>query len=179
MFRTLLDPPLTSPSHRALLSHLLCCSLHTGLPLPLRKLDSCLADLPNTGWPASPGPLSSLKTRNGSPFGPFFGRNGFLWEVREIEISMREPDFEPFSWFEPFPFFGSKNIKVGVCKKSYETPSGSTKQAGCLRHGFYKNVLLTLGKVHFAKMHIFRNFEPLIFCTVLSTICGTVVKKND
>ena len=34
--------------HRALLPHLLCCSLHTGLPLPLRKLDSCLADLPNS-----------------------------------------------------------------------------------------------------------------------------------
>ena len=34
--------------HRALLPHLLCCSRHTGLPLPLRKLDSCLADLPNS-----------------------------------------------------------------------------------------------------------------------------------
>ena len=34
--------------HIALLPHLLCCSLYTGLPLPLRKLDSCLADLPNS-----------------------------------------------------------------------------------------------------------------------------------
>ena len=34
--------------------------------------------------------------------------------------AMREPDFEPFSWFE-FPFWESKNIKVGVYKKSNET----------------------------------------------------------
>ena len=34
--------------HRARLPHLLCCYLYTGLPLPLRKLDSCLADLPNS-----------------------------------------------------------------------------------------------------------------------------------
>ena len=47
MFRKLLDPPWLH-FHRALLPHLLCCSLHTGLPLPLRKLDSCLADLPNS-----------------------------------------------------------------------------------------------------------------------------------
>ena len=26
------------------------------------------------------GPLSSLKTQNGAPFGPLFGRNGPLWE---------------------------------------------------------------------------------------------------
>ena len=34
------------------------------------------------------------------PFlGSYFGRNGPLWEVRGIEFSTREPDFEPFSWF--------------------------------------------------------------------------------
>ena len=43
----------------------------------------------------------SLKTRNGSLFGPLSVGMGPLWEVHEI--SMREPDFEPFSWFEP-PF---------------------------------------------------------------------------
>ena len=47
----------------------------------------------NTGWPASPGSLSSLKTWNGPPFGPVFGGNGSVWGVQGIDISMREPDF--------------------------------------------------------------------------------------
>ena len=36
---------------------------------------------------------------------PFFGRNGPLWEVRVIEISMQEPNFGPSTWFGP-PIFG-------------------------------------------------------------------------
>ena len=43
--------------------------------------------------------------------GPSLGRNGPFWEVREIEISMREPDFEPFSFFGP-SIFGVKKVKV-------------------------------------------------------------------
>ena len=43
---------------------------------------------------------------------------------------------------------------------------------------FYKNVLFVQRKVHIAKMYVcFEMSSLLIFCTVFSTICGTVVKK--
>ena len=45
-----------------------------------------------------------------------FGLNGLLWEVRAIEISMREPDFEPLSWFEPPLFGGLKTSKLECAK---------------------------------------------------------------
>ena len=57
-----------------------------------------------TGWPAGNGTLSSLKTRNDPPFGPSF-------LVGMGPLGMREPDFEPFSWFGP-SFPGAKNVKV-------------------------------------------------------------------
>ena len=43
-----LTSPATDFIHKTLLLHLLCCSLHTGLPFPLGKLGSCLADLSNS-----------------------------------------------------------------------------------------------------------------------------------
>ena len=49
------------------------------------------------------------------PFGSLFGRNEPLWEVRGIDISMREPDFEPLSLFA-LPSRVPGNIKVGVYK---------------------------------------------------------------
>ena len=45
-----------------------------------------------------------------------FGRNGSLWEVRGIEISMREPDVEPFSWLEPLFFLDLKTSKLECAK---------------------------------------------------------------
>ena len=68
-----------------------------------------------TGWPASPGPFFVSQKSEWLPFWPLFGRNGPLWEVREIEISIREPDFEPFSWFET-PFWRVK--KQSKCQHS-------------------------------------------------------------
>ena len=42
---------------------------------------------------------------------------------------------------------------------------------------FYKHVLLTYGRVHFLNVRIFSKFRSCHFCTVFSTICGTVVAK--
>ena len=51
------------------------------------------------------GPLASLRTRNGPSFGSlFFRRNWPLWVVWGCEISTRDPNFEPLSWFG-HPFF--------------------------------------------------------------------------
>ena len=48
-------------------------------------------------------PLRHPKPGMGPFLGPFFGRNGPLWSVLGFEISMQEPNFEPFSWFgHPF-----------------------------------------------------------------------------
>ena len=48
-------------------------------------------------------------------FVPFFGRNEPFWEVLEFEISMQEPNFEPFSWFGP-SIFGVKKSKCEFTK---------------------------------------------------------------
>ena len=63
------------------------------------------------GPPLALGPLHLSKPGMPRLLGPFFGRKKPLWEIRGIEISTRELNFEPLSWFGPF-FFGSKNIKV-------------------------------------------------------------------
>ena len=56
------------------------------------------------GGPLALGPFRLSKLEMAPLLAPFFGRNGPLWEVWEIEISTREPDFERLSWFEP-PFW--------------------------------------------------------------------------
>ena len=45
----------------------------------------------------------------------------------------------------------------------------------------FKNLLLTPGEVHLATMRFFffRKFAHPHFCTVFSTICGTVVEENE
>ena len=47
-----------------------------------------------------------------------FDRNGPLWKVWGLEISMREPDFEPLSWFEP-PLFWVKKSEL-ECSKNHK-----------------------------------------------------------
>ena len=70
------------------------------------------------------------------------------------------------SLFGP-PFWRLKTTKCEHSNKTNKPRSGSTKNACCLRH-------------HIAKcsfFFFFRNFELPHFCTVFSTICGTVKKK--
>ena len=92
---------------------------------------------------------------------PFWPPDRSEWaplEVRGIEISMREPAFEPLSWFEPPPLpppssppcWVAKDVQVWSVQKSSETPSGSTKNACCLRRGLKKMCFLPMQKVHFA-----------------------------
>ena len=63
-------------------------------------------------------------------------------------------------------------------KKSYETPSGWTKKCMLFETQFYKHVLPVQGKVHIAKMHVFRNFEPLIFALCFLTSATRSSKKK-
>ena len=70
------------------------------LPQPriLRKWDKGLQ-----GGRQALGPFRLSKLGMAPLLAPF--RPGWaLWEVWEIEISMRQPEFEPFSWFQR-PFF--------------------------------------------------------------------------
>ena len=62
------------------------------------------------------GPFRLSKLGMAPLLAPVFGRNGHLWEVRGIEISMREPDFEPLSWFEPSCLGVKKNQSVSIRK---------------------------------------------------------------
>ena len=69
----------------------------------------------------------------------------------------------------PLPFWVSKNIKVGVCKKSYETPSGWTQNASCLRHGFTKMCFWNREECTLKKCRFFEISSALIF-VVFTTI---------
>ena len=93
-----------------------------------------------TGWPASPGSFSSLKTRNGPRFGPRYSVGmGSLWEVRGIAHFDTGPsgdlNFDPFSWFEP-PFLGGQQTsKCEHSRQPYKSRSASLpKSACCLIH---------------------------------------------
>ena len=56
-----------------------------------------------TGWLASAGPFSSLKTRDGPRFGPFFLSEWASWRDRNFDAGpARDFNFDSFSWFEPF-----------------------------------------------------------------------------
>ena len=43
----------------------------------------------------------------------------------------------------------------------------------------FQNLLLTWGKVHIEENVYFQNVDLHLFCTVFSTICGTVVEENE
>ena len=99
----------------------------------------------NRGLAASFGALASPKTRNAPLLlGPFF----FVWngphsEVPRFEISTREPNFEPLSWFG-LSFLGvKKTSKCERTKKTNEKPNGSTKNACCLTHDVTKLCFLS------------------------------------
>ena len=121
--------------------------------------------------------LFSLKTRIAPRFHLLFGRNGPLWEVRGIEISTRDLDFDPLSWFER-PLLGGEKIKVWAFEKPSKSHNGSTKHACCLIHLVFASHLRK--SAHRKKKNIFfRDFGPPQFFTVLSTICGTVADENE
>ena len=74
---------------------------------------------------------------------------------------MREPDFEPFSWFET------------------HFRSGSTKKACCLIHLVSRFCFLTFGKVHIAKMkRFFKNSTSLSFALCFLPFAARSLKRT-
>ena len=132
----------------------------------------------NTGLAASPGPLASPETRNGPPYGPpFWSEWAPLGGLGVRNFDTGATFRAPFLVWAP-PFFGSKKTsKCEHAKKSDKSPSGSTNNACCFRHGFTKLCFLYKEKCTSQKCIFFRNFGSPHFCTVFSTICGTVVKQ--
>ena len=97
------------------------------------------------GWRLALGPLRHTKPGLAPPFlGPFFGRNGPLWVVWGFEISMREPNSEPFSWFE-LPFSDGGQKKVKVCEHTKNLINHPVDRPKCMSFdtSSFKNVLLT------------------------------------
>ena len=77
------------------------------------------------------------------------------------------------------PILGGKKTSKCECSKCQRSHPVDRPKCMSFDTSSLKNVLLTHGNVHIAKMRIFRNFEHPHFCTVFSTICCTVVKKNS
>ena len=92
-----------------------------------------------------------------------FGRNGPLWEVRGIEISIREPDFEPLSWFDPPFLVGLKASKLECAKYIMKHPVNRPKSACCLRHGFTNMCLSPREMCTSQKMRFFSKFRASSF----------------
>ncbi len=105
-----------------------CADLNELSAISMKKIIIILA-----GWPAGPGPYSSLKNRNGSTFGPLFGRNGPFWEVRGIEISTRDRRgaliWAPLFWGEHSKNHSNHAVDRPKCMLFQEFASHSRKRA--------------------------------------------------
>ena len=122
-----------------------------------------------------PGPLSSTETRNWPILAHFFsvaiGPFGRFWcPVRHVG---------PRKWVFFLvwaAFWGQKKHESLKLRDTYKTPSGSTKKARgmCV----FGNLLLTSGKVHIAKMHVFFNSGLLIITLCFLPFAGRSKKKG-
>ena len=104
-----------------------------------------------------------------------FGRNGGPGDRNFDAGPSQDLTYDPFSWFEP----GQKTSKCEHSKNHINHAVVRPPKCTLFDTSCFKNLLLTKGKVHIAKMHIFvKNFDPPHFCTVFSTICGTLVEET-
>ena len=93
---------------------------------------------------------------------PFFGRNEPLWEVLGFEISMREPNFEPFSWFEP-PFLGVKKRQSESLQKIKENTQWIDQKIMLFGHRHFKMCFLPKESDTSQKCVFFEISRSLIF----------------
>ena len=89
----------------------------------------------NTRWPAGPWPSFVSQNSEWPPFFPFWVGMGSFERSGGSKFRCGSQISSPFPGLT-LPFFWVRNIRTGMCKKSYETPCGWTKNACCLRHGF-------------------------------------------
>ena len=111
---------------------------------------------------------SSLLDTFSVGMGPFgrFGGSKFRCGS-QISISL--------SWFEPLVFLSQKT-KLLCANNHMKHP---TKHACCVIHLVSRICFSIQGKVHIAKMRIFRNVELPHFCTVFAATCGTLETKTN
>ena len=132
----------------------------------------CVVHLKCAGWPAGPGDLSPLKTRNALPFWP-----SFRSEWASLSGRSRRSNSSPSLRLAPSG--ESESTKVGVCKNHFKHPVDRPQNACCLRHGFTKMCFLTREKCTSQKCIYFRNFEPLIFALCFLPSAARSSKKMD
>ena len=92
------------------------------------------------------------------PLGPFLVGMGPFWKGQGFEISMRELNCEPLSWFGSPLFWGSKKHQSVNIRKSNKSPSGSTKNACRLTYHVLRMCLLPGKSVHRKKANMFSKF---------------------
>ena len=135
-----------------------------------------------TGGRLALGPFRFPKLGMGHLSAHLFGRNGPL-EVRGIEISTRDRRGTLISI--PFlglslPFWRSKKTsKCEHSKNPYKSRSRSTKNTCCLIHIVSRICFSPKQKCTSQICICFSRCWAPHFCTVFSTICGTVVKENE
>ena len=132
--------------------------------------------LRNTGWPASPGPPASLKTRNGHPFRPFVWLEGAPLGglgLRNFDAGPKCP--APFRGLGPF-FEGEKHENMNIRKTKWDT-----QKIHCMLCDTwcFENVLRIVRKVQKSYLFIFffKNFGPADYGTVFSCFskCWTLI----
>ena len=83
-----------------------------------------------------------------------FGQNGALWEVQEIQISTRDLNFDLLLGSSPSFWEVRKHQSLSI-RKTIQITQWIDQKSYCLIHLCFTNLLLTSGKVHIAKMHLF------------------------
>ena len=122
-----------------------------------------------TGRLANLGPFSSLKTRNGPPLGPPLRSEwALLGGPRDQNFDAgpsRDLNFDLLSWFWASPLGGQKTSKCEHSKNQINHVGDRPKKHVVWSILFQEFASHRRKSAHH-KMHIFRNFGSLNFCTV-------------
>ena len=131
------------------------------LPYKLQILDSNRAtDI--QGWRLALGPFRHPKPGMAPVLGSFFRSEWHLWEVQGSNFRCKSQISSPFLGFG-LSIFGVKIHQSVSLQKTQETPSGSTKNACCLRHSFTKMCFLPKENVPTQNTYFFEISSLLIF----------------
>ena len=129
-----------------------------------------------SGWPACPGALLVSQSSEWPPF----RSEWVFWEVRAQNFDAGARFRAPFFGLSRSPLFGGqKTSKCEHSKNQMKHPVDRPKNACCLIHLVSRMCFSPNEKCTSRKFICSRKFGTHHFCTVLSTICGTVFEENE
>ena len=96
-----------------------------------------------------------------------------------IEFSMREPDFDPFSWFDP-SFLGVKKTSKCEHSKNHMNHAVDRPKMHVVWYILFQECASHLGKIALHKMHFFfQNFDPPSFLHCFLPSAARSLKRTN